>query len=176
MSRIPFYVPEARFGYRIGNGQLVDGLLRDGLIDPYNENYMALCAESCSKRHGITRKMQDRHAIESYRRSQAAWEDKKFYSEVVPVVIRERGDICVERDEECFRIDASTIKSLSTSFIKDGSGTVTRGNASGLNDGAAALVLVSMSKAVELGLPVLATIRGFADGEVEPGQFTTAPS
>ncbi|KAI0562245.1 acetyl-CoA acetyltransferase [Gracilaria domingensis] len=177
MSKIPFYVPQARFGYRIGDGQLVDGLLNDGLIDPDSQNHMGLCAEICSERHGITREMQDRHAKESYRRSRAAWEDRRFYSEVVPVVVSEGGrDLCVERDEECFRIDVSTMESLSACFIKDGSGTVTRGNASGLNDGAAALVLASRAKAVELGLSALVTIRGFADAEVEPEQFTTAPS
>ncbi|CAN8071966.1 unnamed protein product [Agarophyton chilense] len=177
MSNIPFYILQARFGYRIGNGSLVDGLLHDGLIDPFSQKHMGLYAESCSTLYGLSREMQDKHAKESYRRSQAAWEEGKFNSEVVPVITIERGkEINVHSDEECFRIDISSISSMRTSFIDDGSGTVTSGNASGLNDGAAAVVLMSRSKADELGLSVLATIRGFADAEVEPNRFTTAPS
>lgn len=177
MSNVPYYIPQARFGYRAGNAQLVDGLVHDGLLDPYSQEHMGICAEKCSSRYGISREDQDEHALQSYRRSIEAWKQSKFDPEIIPVVLKVgKKNIHVQKDEECFRIDVSTIRTMQPSFIKDGTGTVTRGNASGLNDGAAALVLTSRARAIKLSLPILATIRAFADAEQDPEQFTTAPS
>lgn len=177
MSNVPYYIPQARFGYRMGNAQLVDGLVYDGLFDPYGQEHMGLCAEKCSSRYSISREEQDEYALKSYRRSIAAWKESKFNPEIVPVLAKVgEKDINVQQDEECFRIDLSTIRAMRPAFVKDGTGTVTSGNASGLNDGAAALVLTSRARAIKLGLPILATIRAFADAEQDPEQFTTAPS
>lgn len=177
MSLVPYYLPKARFGHRFGNSQIVDGLLNDGLFDPYGQKHMGMCAETCAKKYGILRDAQDAHAKQSYRRSLAAWAGGKFDAEVVPVVFMQKGkEVVVEKDEECTRTSIDVIDKMRTAFIKDSTGTVTSGNASGLNDGAAALVLMSAVKARKLGLTPLATIRGYADVEQNPEEFTTAPS
>lgn len=177
MSMVPYYLPKARFGMRMGHGEVVDGLVHDGLFDPYGQKHMGMCAESCAKKYGITREDQDKHALSSYQKSKQAWSQEKFKDEVVPVKTRVgRKEVVVERDEECFRTAVETIKGMRPAFQRDESGTVTSGNASGLNDGAAALVLTSVSKAKELGLSVLGSVIGYADAEQKAEEFTTAPS
>lgn len=177
MSRVPYYIPGARFGCRRGNSQLIDGVANDGLIDPYKQKHVGTCAESCAKSYCISRERQDTHARESYRRAIAAWSEGKFDQEVVPVATTvHRKELIVDRDEECFQIDPTTIDAMRPCFADGAIGTVTKGNSCGLNDGAAAVVLTSRSKAAQLDLPILGIIRGFADSEQEPENFTTSPS
>ncbi len=176
MTNIPFYLPQMRWGNKYGNGELIDGLAKDGLTDVYDGKAMGFAAELCAKECGISREEQDEFAIESYKRSQRAWESGEFSDEVVPVEIAGRkGEITYfARDEEPFNVKFDKIASLKPSFIKDG--TVTAANASTLNDGAAALVLMSKEKADELGLKPLARILSYADAEQSPEWFTTSPS
>ena len=176
MSNVPFYLDKARNGYRLGHGQVIDGLVKDGLWDVYKNYHMGSAAELCSRDHGISREAQDAFAIESYKRSAAAAEAGKFKNEIVPVSIPQRkGDpIVVSEDEEYRNIKFDKVPTLAAVFEKEG--TVTAANASTLNDGAVALVLMSASKAAELGLKPLAKIRGFADAQQAPEYFTTAPA
>lgn len=177
MSEVPYYLLKARFGYRMGDGAAVDGLMHDGLIDPGADKHMGLFAEQCAKKHGISREEQDRHAVESYRRSLKAWADGKFDEEIAAVRSTVgRAEVVVMEDEECQRTPVEKIPEMRPVFLKDGTGTVTSGNASGLNDGAAAVVLMSREKALKLGVEPLAVIRGYADAETKPSEFTTAPS
>ncbi|MBE2231768.1 MAG: acetyl-CoA C-acyltransferase [Chitinophagaceae bacterium] len=176
MSNVPFYSEHIRWGNKYGNVQLVDGLAKDGLTDVYDGKAMGFAAELCAKECGISREEQDQFAIESYKRSQAAWEKGVFEEEIVPVEIPQRkGEPLVfSKDEEPFNVKFDKIPSLSPAFMKEG--TVTAANASTMNDGAAALVLMSAEKAAELGLTPIGRIKGYADAEQAPEWFTTAPS
>lgn len=176
MSNVPFYVDSMRWGNKYGNSTLIDGLAKDGLTDVYDGKAMGIAAELCAKECGISRENQDAFAIESYQRSQHAWEKGLFQDEIVPVEIPQRkGDpVIVSKDEEPFNVKFDKIPSLAPAFIKEG--TVTAANASTMNDGAAALVLMSEEKAKELGIRPIATINGYADAEQEPQWFTTTPS
>ena len=176
MSNVPFYLDKARNGYRLGHGQVIDGLVKDGLWDVYKNYHMGSAAELCSRDHNISREAQDAFAIESYKRSAEAAEAGKFKNEIVPVSIPQRkGDpVVVSEDEEYRNIKFDKVPTLAAVFEKEG--TVTAANASTLNDGAVALVLMSASKAAELGLKPLAKIRGFADAQQAPEYFTTAPA
>jgi acetyl-CoA C-acetyltransferase len=176
MSNVPFYTDSMRWGNKYGHSQLIDGLAKDGLTDVYDGKAMGFAAEHCASSCGITRAEQDAFAAESYRRAQQAWEKGLFKEEVIPVSIAQRkGDpIVIEKDEEPFSVKFDKIPLLPSAFIKDG--TVTAANASTMNDGAAALVLMSAQKAKELGLTPLAAIRGYADAEQAPEWFTTSPS
>ncbi|RZJ72818.1 acetyl-CoA C-acyltransferase [Flavobacterium sp.] len=175
MSAIPHYV-HMRNGVKFGGANLIDGLQRDGLSDAYDNNAMGVFADECAKEYNFTREDQDAFAIQSYQRSANAWDGGKFDNEVVPVAVpQRRGEpIVVAKDEEYSNVKLDKIPSLNPAFTKDG--TVTAANASTINDGAAALVLMSEDKANELGLKPLAYIKGFADAEQEPKWFTTAPA
>ncbi|WP_214228066.1 acetyl-CoA C-acyltransferase [Pedobacter sp. B4-66] len=176
MSNVPYYLDKARTGYRLGHGQITDGLLKDGLWDVYNDYHMGSAAELCASECGISREDQDAFAITSYQRAQSAQTEGKFDSEIIPVEIKDRkGEITlVSKDEEPFAVKFDKIPGLKPVFKKDG--TVTAANASTLNDGAAALVLMSADKAKELGLKPLAKILAYADAQQAPEWFTTAPS
>ncbi|OQP52535.1 acetyl-CoA acetyltransferase [Niastella yeongjuensis] len=176
MSNVPFYVDSLRWGNKYGNTSMIDGLAKDGLTDAYDGQAMGNAGDLCAKECGITREEQDAFAIESYKRSQAAWAAGRFAEEVVPVEIPQRkGDpIKFFKDEEPFNVKFDKIPELKPAFQKEG--TVTAANASTLNDGAAALVLMSKEKAEELGLKPIARIVSYADAEQAPEWFTTTPS
>ncbi len=176
MSNVPFYSDSVRWGNKYGNVSLIDGLAKDGLTDVYDGKAMGNAAELCAKECGISREEQDAFAIESYKRSQAAIEKGFFENEIVPVEIPQRkGDaILISKDEEPFNVKFDKIPTLNSAFQKDG--TVTAANASTMNDGAAALVLMSKEKADELGLKPIAKILSYADAEQAPEWFTTTPS
>lgn len=176
MSNVPFYVPKARFGYKYGNAELVDGLVKDGLFEVYYKFPMGNCADNTAREMNITREEQDAYAIQSYQRAADAWAKGYFKDEVVPVELKGRkGEtILIDEDEEYKNVMFEKIPSLRPVFEKEG--TVTAANASTMNDGASALVLVSKEKAEELGLKPLAKIRGFADAATDPLWFTTAPA
>lgn len=175
MSLIPHYL-HARTGTKFGPATLIDGMQKDGLVDAYDENAMGVCADACATEYKFSREDQDAYAIQSYNRSSAAWDAGKFDNEVVPVEVpQRRGDaILVSKDEEYTNVKMDKIASLRPAFSKDG--TVTAANASTINDGAGAVVLMSKEKAEELGLKPLATIRGYADAAQEPKWFTTSPA
>lgn len=175
MSLIPHYL-YARTGTKFGPGTLVDGLQRDGLVDAYDQNAMGVCADACASEYEFSREDQDAYAIQSYKRSEAAWNDGKFKNEVIPVEVpQRRGEpIVVDTDEEFTKVKLDKIPSLRPAFTKDG--TVTAANASTINDGAGAVVLMSKAKAEALGLDILATIKSYADAAHEPEWFTTAPA
>ncbi|UOQ68478.1 acetyl-CoA C-acyltransferase [Hymenobacter volaticus] len=176
MSNVPYYLDKARFGAKYGHGQMIDGLVRDGLWDPYHNYAMGNAAENTAKEMGFTREQQDEFAIESYTRSAKAAKDGKKKNEIVPVSVESRGKITViEDDEEYLKVDFAKVPGLKPAFLKEG-GTVTAANASTLNDGAAAVLLMSREKAEELGVTPLARIRGFADAEQAPEWFTTSPA
>ena len=175
MSMVPHYY-NARNATKLGNVKMVDGMVNDGLTDVYNKVHMGVCAEKCASEHNFSREDQDNFAIESYNRSAAAWEAGKFNDEVVPVEVpQRRGDaLVVSEDEEYKNVKMEKIPALRPVFDKEG--TVTAANASTLNDGASAVVLMSKEKADALGVKPLAKIVGFADAAHEPEWFTTAPS
>ncbi len=175
MSLIPHYV-HLRNGVKFGPTSMVDGMQKDGLTDAYDNNAMGVCADLCASEYNITREDQDNYAIQSYERSAAAWEAGKFDAEIVPVEVpQRRGDaIVVSKDEEFTNVKLDKIPSLAPVFTKEG--TVTAANASTINDGAAALVLMSEEKAQSLGLKPLAYIKSYADAAQEPKWFTTAPA
>lgn len=175
MSLIPHYV-HLRNGYKFGPTTMIDGLQKDGLTDAYDNNAMGVCADDCAKEYNISREDQDKYAIQSYERSAKAWEAGKFDNEVVPVAVPQRkGDpVMVTRDEEYTNVKLDKIASLNAVFTKEG--TVTAANASTINDGAGAVVVMSEEKAHSLGLKPLAYIRSYADAEQEPKWFTTSPS
>jgi acetyl-CoA C-acetyltransferase len=175
MSMIPHYL-HLRKGQKFGPAQMVDGLQRDGLVDAYDNNAMGTCADLCATEHHISREEQDEFAKESYKRSAEAWKAGKFDDEVVPVEIpQRRGEpIIMKEDEEFKNIKLDKISSLRPAFSKDG--TATAANSSGINDGAGAVILMTKEKAEELGLEILATIKGYADAAQEPERFTTAPA
>ena len=176
MSNVPFYTDNLRWGNKYGNTTLIDGLAKDGLTDVYDGKAMGNAAELCAGTCGISREEQDAFAIESYKRSQTAWEKGLFTNEVIPVEIPQRkGDpLLFTKDEEPYNVKFEKIPSLNPAFTKDG--TVTAANASTMNDGAAALLLMSKEKAGELGLKPIAKIVSYADAEQAPEWFTTAPS
>lgn len=176
MSNIPFYVPKARFGYKYGDGVLVDGLARDGLVDAYDHNAMGVCADATAEKYDISREEQDEFAINSYKRSAAATESGVMREEIIPIEIPQRkGDpLTVVEDEEFKKVKFDKIPNLRPAFGKEG--TVTAANASTINDGASALVLASKEKVEELGLTPVAKILSFADAAHEPQWFTTAPT
>ena len=176
MSAVPFYLDKARNGYRLGNGTLTDGLVNDGLTDVYNNFHMGVAAEMCASEHNISREDQDAFAVESYNRSTSAWGAGKFSEEIAPVEIpQRRGDaVVMTEDEEYKNVKMDKIPSLRAVFKKDG--TVTAANASTLNDGAAALVLMSKEKMEELGAKPLAKVVSYADAAQTPEWFTTAPA
>lgn len=176
MSNVPFYSPNMRWGNKYGNVQMIDGLAKDGLTDVYHNYAMGNAAELCAKECNISREDQDAFAIESYKRSQAAWEKGWFNEEIVPVEIpNKKGDpIIFSKDEEPYNVKFDKIAGLKPAFVKDG--TVTAANASTMNDGAAAVVLMSKKKADALGIKPLAIVRSYADAEQAPEWFTTTPS
>ncbi|MCX3267363.1 acetyl-CoA C-acyltransferase [Pedobacter agri] len=176
MSNVPYYLDKARNGYRLGHGQVTDGLVKDGLWDVYNDYHMGSAAELCATECGITREAQDNFAVESYKRAQAAQTAGKFANEITPIEIKDRkGEISIiDTDDEPTAVKFEKIPGLKPVFKKDG--TVTAANASTLNDGAAALVLMSADKAMELGIKPLAKILGYADAQQAPEWFTTAPA
>ena len=176
MSNVPFYSENMRWGNKYGNVSFTDGLVKDGLTDVYDGKAMGNAAELCASTCGVTREEQDAFAIESYKRSQAATAAGKFENEIVPVSIPQRkGDpVVFAKDEEAYNVKFDKIPELKGAFVKDG--TVTAANASTLNDGAAALVLMSKEKAEELGLKPIAKIVSYADAEQAPELFTTTPS
>ncbi|MEY3416015.1 MAG: hypothetical protein RL060_126 [Bacteroidota bacterium] len=176
MSNVPFYVDKARFGFKLGHGTFTDGLLKDGLWDVYNNYHMGNAAEATAKAMNISREMQDAFAIESYKRAIAANNNQYFKDEIVEVEIPQKGkdSIFVSEDEEYKTVNFDKIPLLKTVFEKEG--TITAANASTLNDGAAALVLMSKAKAEALGLKPIAKIIGFADAAQAPALFTTSPS
>ena len=175
MSLIPHYV-HMRNGNKFGPATMVDGMQKDGLTDAYDNNAMGVCADLCAKEYEFSREDQDKFAIQSYERSAKAWNEGKFSNEIVPVSVpQRRGDaIIVDKDEEYTNVKLDKIPSLNAVFTKDG--TVTAANASTINDGAAALVLMSEDKAKELGLKPLAYIKSYADAAQEPKWFTTSPA
>lgn len=176
MSAIPYYLTKARYGYKYGNAEIIDGLAFDGLTDVYNRCAMGVCADNTAKEMKISREDQDAFAIGSYKRSAAAWAAGKFKDEVIPVELTgKKGDkVLFAEDEEYKNVNFDKITGLKPVFTKDG--TVTAANASTINDGAAAVVLMSKRKAEELGIRPLAKIRGFADAAQDPMWFTTTPS
>ena len=175
MSLIPHYI-HLRNGVKFGPSTMVDGMQKDGLTDAYDNNAMGVSADLCATEYGLTREMQDNYAIQSYERSAAASNSGKFDNEIVPVAVpQRRGDaIIVAKDEEFTNVKLDKIPTLSPVFTKDG--TVTAANASTINDGAAALIIMSEEKALSLNLKPLAYIRGYADAEQEPKWFTTTPA
>jgi len=176
MTNVPYYSPKLRWGNKYGDVNLVDGLAKDGLTDVYKNYAMGNAAELCAKECHISREEQDGFAIESYKRSQQAWKDGKFDNEIIAVEIpQRRGEpLQFAKDEEPFNVKFDKIPELKPAFQKDG--TVTAANASTMNDGAAALVLMSKEKADELGIKPLAIIKSYADAEQAPEWFTTTPS
>ncbi|WP_136480873.1 acetyl-CoA C-acyltransferase [Cognatitamlana onchidii] len=175
MSLIPHYT-NIRTATKFGSSTLIDGMQRDGLVDAYNSNAMGICADACAGKYKFTREDQDAFAIRSYKRSKSAWDNHKFNDEVVPVEVPQRkGDpISITQDEEFLNVKMDKIPLLRPAFSKNG--TVTAANASTINDGAAALILMSKEKAIALGIKPMATIKSYADAAQEPEWFTTAPA
>jgi acetyl-CoA C-acetyltransferase len=176
MSNVPFYNENLRWGNKYGNVTIIDGLAKDGLTDVYHNYAMGNAADMCAKECNISREAQDEFAIESYKRSQAAWDAGRFDNEIVPVEVpQKKGDpIKISKDEDPWNVKFDKIAGLRPAFSKEG--TVTAANASTMNDGAAALVLMSKEKADALGLKPIAKIKGYADAEQAPEWFTTSPS
>ncbi|TNE60574.1 MAG: acetyl-CoA C-acyltransferase [Bacteroidetes bacterium] len=176
MSQIPYYIPNARWGYKYGNAELVDGLAKDGLTDVYNQKAMGVCADATAAKYNISREDQDAFAIDSYKRAAAATEGGFMKAEIVPVDIPQRkGDpVLMTEDEEFKKVMFEKVPGLRPAFTPDG--TVTAANASTINDGASALILASAEAVQKYGLKPVARIRGFADAEQEPEWFTTTPT
>lgn len=178
MTNTPYYVPAARAGLRFGDNTIIDGMAKDGLNDAYNGKAMGVAAEKCAADHNISREAQDDFAISSYKKAQKAHDDGKFNEEISPITIkgiRGKPDVVVERDEESNRLNETKLRSARTVFQKE-NGTVTAANASPINDGGAALVLMSAKKVKELGVKPIAKIVGWGDAAHAPIDFTTAPS
>ncbi len=176
MSNIPYYLDKARNGYRLGHGQIVDGLVKDGLWDVYKDFHMGSAAEICAKEYNFTREQQDDFAVQSYTRAKAAVEGGKFATEIAPIEVPVRGKdpITVSIDEDYNKINFDKLRTLKPAFEKEG--TITAANASNINDGATAMVLMSEEKVKELGLTPMAKIIGFADAAQAPEWFTTTPA
>ncbi|RFU28356.1 hypothetical protein B7463_g7975, partial [Scytalidium lignicola] len=178
MSNVPHYLPNLRTGAKYGDQTLVDGVLKDGLTDAYVKEHMGLAGEECAEDHSISREQQDEYAIRSYQRAQKATEEGLFKAEIIPVEVsggRGKPNIKVERDDEVKNLNIEKLKAMKPAFKPNG-GSVTAPNAAPLNDGAAAVVLVSEAKLKELGIKPLAKILGWGDAEKAPTKFTTAPS
>ncbi|XP_076922406.1 acetyl-CoA acetyltransferase 2-like [Bidens hawaiensis] len=178
MSNVPKYIAESRKGSKFGHDTLVDGILKDGLWDVFNDYKMGNCAEICADTHGITREQQDDYAIQSFERGIAARDSGAFSWEIAPVEVpgpRGKPSIIVDKDDDLAKFDAAKLRKLRPAFKENG-GSVTAGNSSGINDGAAALVLVSGETALKLGLNVIAKVSGYADAEQAPELFTTTPA
>jgi len=175
MSLIPHYI-HLRNGYKFGPANMIDGMQRDGLSDAYDNSAMGVSADLCATEYKITREEQDAFAVQSYERSTKAWETGKFDAEIVPVEVpQRRGEpIVISKDEEFSNVKLDKIPTLNPAFTKDG--TVTAANASTINDGAAAVILMSEEKAIKLGFKPLAFIKSYADAAQEPKWFTTTPS
>ncbi|KAK2749380.1 hypothetical protein FQN57_006312 [Myotisia sp. PD_48] len=179
MSRVPSYLPRASQQAPFGNTTLEDGLIKDGLWDVYNQFHMGVCAENTAKKYKVTREEQDAYAIQSYQRAQAAWKENKFADEIVPVTVKGRkGDVIISRDEGFEDLRADKIPTLKPAFVRDGTGTITAGNASTFNDGGSALVITNEALAREYGAGsrVLARIVSSADAAVDPVDFPVAPA
>ncbi|MCX7728855.1 MAG: acetyl-CoA C-acyltransferase [Bacteroidia bacterium] len=175
MSMTPYYVESNRWGAKFGNTQLIDGIQKDGLLDAYDGKIMGSCAEVCATEYKISREEQDDYAIMSYKRSAEAWASGKFKEEVIPVEIEtKKGKLVFAEDEEYKNVNFEKLRQLKPAFEKNG--TITAANASTINDGAAAIILMSKEKAQKLGLKPLAIIRSYADAEQEPIWFTTTPA
>ncbi len=176
MSNVPHYFAKGRYGQKLGDMKLVDGMVKDGLTDVYGNVHMGLCAEKCATDNNISREEQDAFAIESYKRSAESWANGKFKNEVIPVEVPQRRgeNIIISEDEEYKNVKLEKIPNLRPVFDKEG--TITAANASTLNDGASALILMSLEKANELGVKPLAKIISYADAAQDPEWFTTAPS
>ncbi|MFZ9589024.1 MAG: acetyl-CoA C-acyltransferase [Chitinophagaceae bacterium] len=176
MSNVPYYIDALRWGSKYGDRNIIDGLAKDGLTDPYDKQAMGLAAEHCATECKISREEQDAYAIEAYKRAQAAWEKGAFNEEVIPISIPQKKgpDVIMDKDEEPWAVNFEKIPTLHPAFKKEG--TVTAANASTMNDGAAALVLMSKEKADALGLNPIAVIMGYADAEQKPLWFTTSPA
>ncbi len=174
MSNTPFYVPNARFGYKFGSSTFVDGIEKDGLFDAFDNLPMGVFADRTARKYGISREDQDKYAIDSYKRAEYATEDGFFDDEIISVEIQtKKGPVTIHEDEEYKNIKVDKVPDLKPAFEKRG--TVTAANASNLSDGASALILMSAKKANKLGIKPLAKIVGFADAEQEPEWFATAP-
>ncbi|MAB84992.1 MAG: acetyl-CoA C-acyltransferase [Cryomorphaceae bacterium] len=176
MSQVPHYIAGTRAGFKFGDTKLIDGIIKDGLMNVYDQNVMGVLADKCASKYEFSREAQDEFALESYQRSSKAWDSGKFDEEVVPIEIKDRrGNITVvDKDEEFKNINLEKVSKLRPAFTKDG--TVTAANASTLNDGAAALVLMSAEKAKELNITPLAKLLSHSDYSHEPEWFTTAPA
>ena len=175
MSQAPYYLESARHGYRLGNGTVVDGLVKDGLWDPYKNQHMGRCGELCAREKKITREQQDEFAVESYTRALNAQKAGKFAGEIIPVVMKtKKGETTVDQDEEPGKGDPQKLATLRPAFEKDG--TITAGNASKINDGAASVTLMSYEEATRRGAKPLARIVGYTTYSQEPEWFTTAPA
>lgn len=176
MSQIPYYLPNARWGYKFGNAEMIDGLSKDGLTDVYNQKAMGVCSDATAVKYNISRADQDAFAVDSYKRAAAATEGGMFSAEIAPVEIaQKKGDpMIVSEDEEYKKVNFDKIPGLRPAFSVDG--TATAANASTINDGASALILASAEAVKKYGLTPIAKIRGFADAEQEPEWFTTSPT
>jgi acetyl-CoA C-acetyltransferase len=175
MSNTPYYLTKERWGAKMGNSEVVDGIIKDGLWDPYGNKHMGSCGETCAREYNFSREDQDNYAIESYKRAAAAWKNGHFKNEVVPVVIpQKKGDpIVVSEDEDYAKVKFDKVSTLSPAFEK--TGTITAANASNINDGASAVVLMSKERAEAMGIKPLAKILAFADAQQAPEWFTTTP-
>ncbi|QMW06224.1 acetyl-CoA C-acyltransferase [Spirosoma foliorum] len=175
MSNAPYYIPKARFGYKYGNAELVDGLARDGLVDAYDQCAMGVFADQTAQQYSISREEQDAYTVQSYRRAEASTQSGRFAAEIVPVdVVGRKGTVTVSEDEEYKNVIYDKIPTLKAAFTPGG--TVTPASSSPISDGASALVIMSRRKADELGLKPLARILAYADAEQEPQWFTTSPT
>ncbi|TAN14488.1 MAG: acetyl-CoA C-acyltransferase, partial [Chitinophagaceae bacterium] len=174
MTNVPYYLDKARKGYRLGHGEIYDGIIRDGLWDPYKDFHMGSAAELCATRYKLSREEQDAFAAESYRRVAKAYQDSNFQKEIVPVTIEGKTNTVVNEDEEYKRVNYDKIPALKPAFQKEG--TITAANASKINDGAAAVVLISREEMRSLGLKPIAKIVSFADASQDPEWFTTTPT
>ncbi|RAO65238.1 uncharacterized protein BHQ10_001250 [Talaromyces amestolkiae] len=179
MTQVPYYLPRASQLPAFGNMKVEDGLIKDGLWDVYNQFHMGVCAEKTASKHNVTREEQDDYAIQSYQRAQAAWKENKFADEIAPVTIKnKKGETVISKDEGFESLQIEKLKALKPAFVRDGTGTVTAGNASTLNDGASALVLTNKELAQQYGSGsrVLARIVASADAALDPVDFPVAPA
>lgn len=179
MTQVPYYLPRASQLPAFGNMKVEDGLIKDGLWDVYNQFHMGVCAEKTASKYNVTREEQDDYAIQSYQRAQAAWKENKFADEIAPVTVKnKKGEIVISKDEGFETLQVEKLKGLKPAFVRDGTGTVTAGNASTLNDGASALVLTNkeLAKQYGSGSRVLARIVASADAALDPVDFPVAPA
>jgi acetyl-CoA C-acetyltransferase len=179
MTQVPYYLPRASQLPAFGNMKVEDGLIKDGLWDVYNQFHMGVCAEKTASKYNVTREEQDDYAIQSYQRAQAAWKENKFADEIAPVTVKnKKSETVISKDEGFENLQVEKLKGLKPAFVRDGTGTVTAGNASTLNDGASALVLTNKELAQQYGSGsrVLARIVASADAALDPVEFPVAPA